>query len=64
MAECGYRLTVRDLPKGNYEIVNWVLFSKNLLAPFCRDLAALQEPAVICTPWGSFKNLLADSTAN
>jgi hypothetical protein len=26
---CGFRLTVRDLPKGYYLIANWVLFSKN-----------------------------------
>jgi len=27
IAECGFRLTVRDVPKGNYYITNWVLFS-------------------------------------
>ena len=26
-AECGFRLTVRDVPKGSYDITNWVLFS-------------------------------------
>jgi hypothetical protein len=26
-AECGFRLTVRDVPKGSYYITNWVLFS-------------------------------------
>jgi hypothetical protein len=29
IAQCGFRLTVRDLPKGYYLIGNWVLFSKN-----------------------------------
>ncbi|MCL2219414.1 MAG: hypothetical protein FWC23_03465 [Chitinispirillia bacterium] len=27
IAECGFRLTVRDVPKGSYYITNWVLFS-------------------------------------
>ncbi|MDR2577906.1 MAG: hypothetical protein LBC70_03710 [Chitinispirillales bacterium] len=26
-AECGFRLAVRDVPKGNYHITNWVVFS-------------------------------------
>jgi hypothetical protein len=29
IGHCGFRLTVRDLPKGYYLIGNWVLFSKN-----------------------------------
>jgi hypothetical protein len=27
IAECGFRLAVRDVPKGSYYITNWVLFS-------------------------------------
>jgi len=27
IAECGFRLVVRDVPKGSYDITNWVLFS-------------------------------------
>jgi hypothetical protein len=27
IAECGFRLTVRDVPRGSYYITNWVLFS-------------------------------------
>jgi hypothetical protein len=27
VAECGFRLAVRDVPKGSYDITNWVLFS-------------------------------------
>jgi len=27
IAECGFRLTVRDVPRGNYYITNWVVFS-------------------------------------
>lgn len=26
LAECGFRLSVRDVPRGNYYITNWVLF--------------------------------------
>ena len=29
LCDCGFRLAVRDLPKGNYLISNWVLFSGN-----------------------------------
>ena len=29
IGHCGFRLTVRDLPKGYYLIGNWVLFSKS-----------------------------------
>jgi hypothetical protein len=60
MAECGLRLTVRDLPKGDYEIVNWVLFSKHPFEASNRDSKSVLEPAAITTPAGLFSNLLVD----
>ncbi|HEX7510473.1 MAG TPA: hypothetical protein VF335_04180, partial [Chitinivibrionales bacterium] len=40
LCDCGFRLTVRDLPKGDYLITNWVLFSSGVAAPFALDEAA------------------------
>lgn len=37
LGHCGYRLTVRDLPKGYYLITNWVLFSKSNAAAFALE---------------------------
>jgi len=39
LCDCGFRLTVRDLPKGNYLITNWVLFSNSAAAPFALEQA-------------------------
>jgi hypothetical protein len=62
MAECGFRLAVCDLPKGTYEIVNWVLFPNNPLQSACRSLKSVLEPIVLTTQAGSFANLLTEST--
>jgi hypothetical protein len=58
MAECGFKLTVRDLPKGNYEVVNWVLFPQRPLEKDCRKLLLMLNPAVIMTTTGTFSNFL------
>ena len=58
MAECGFRLTVRDLPKGNYDVVNWVIFSRHSIGAGCRDPLSMLEPAAITTPTGTFSNFL------
>jgi hypothetical protein len=58
MAECGLRLTVRDLPKGNYNVVNWVIFSKHSLDSGGRDLMSVLEPAAITTSSGTYFNFL------
>jgi hypothetical protein len=47
LAECGFRLTVRDVPKGNYYITNWVLFSGGKQGDIERLGKALTEPVVI-----------------
>ncbi len=60
MADCGFRLTVRDLPKGNYAITNWVFFSKHPAASAGCDLLTILEPAVISTSSGTSLNLLVN----
>ncbi|GBU21454.1 hypothetical protein R80B4_01345 [Fibrobacteres bacterium R8-0-B4] len=47
IAECGFRLTVRDVPKGNYYITNWVLFSGGKAGDIERLGKSLMEPAAI-----------------
>jgi len=46
-AECGFRLTVRDVPKGNYYITNWVLFSGGKAGDIERLGKGLTEPLTI-----------------
>jgi hypothetical protein len=58
MAECGFRLTVRDLPRGNYDVVNWVIFSKRSLETDCRNPLSMLASAAITTPTGTFSNFL------
>ncbi len=40
LCHCGFRLSVRDLPKGYYSITNWVVFSNSGTAAFALDDAA------------------------
>jgi hypothetical protein len=40
LCHCGFRLSVRDLPKGSYAITNWVVFSNSGAAAFALDNAA------------------------
>jgi hypothetical protein len=47
IAHCGYRLTLRDLPKGNYLITNWVLFSLTGLEDMEILRRSLEQPAYI-----------------
>jgi hypothetical protein len=58
VAECGYRLAVRDLPKGNYEIVNWVTFPKKRQGCAVHELKTELEKWEIVTGAGKFTNLL------
>ncbi|MCU0608830.1 MAG: hypothetical protein MUF22_03560 [Chitinispirillaceae bacterium] len=52
--ECGFRLVVRDLPAGRYDIVNWVLFSRNS-APG-QEQRAIREPSLVKTSSGIYVN--------
>jgi hypothetical protein len=58
IAECGFRLTIRDLAKGDYDIINWVFFSKDRLETHKNDLLAVLEPAVVTTDAKTANNLL------
>jgi len=44
IAHCGYRLTLRDLPRGSYLITNWVLFSLTGLADMDGLYSSLTNP--------------------
>jgi hypothetical protein len=57
-AECGFRLTVNDLPKGSYDIVNWVFFSKHSPVSSGLGLKTIHEPAAITVSSRTFSNLL------
>ena len=52
LCHCGFRLSVCDLPKGNYAITNWVVFSNSGAAAFALDNAAdcLKNMAAISVP--------------
>jgi hypothetical protein len=58
LADCGLRLTVRDLPKGSYDIVNWVLFSRHSPGSAGREFDQILAPAAITSSSGTFQNLL------
>jgi hypothetical protein len=56
--EYGFRMTVVDLPKGHYEINNWVSFPSRTYTSI-NDLSSfILRPHTICTPWITSKNLL------
>ena len=40
LCHCGFRLAVRDLPKGDYRITNWVVFSNSGAAAFALEDAS------------------------
>jgi hypothetical protein len=47
VAECGVRYAIRDLPKGNYTIDNWVLFPHPLVVPRAGDCMSFLQPATV-----------------
>ena len=47
LAECGFRLTVRDVPKGNYYITNWVLFSGGKAGDIEKLGKSIMEPVTV-----------------
>lgn len=60
IGHCGFRLTVRDLPKGYYLIGNWVLFSRNGIGGLldaCDRLADMATLTVRGDP-ASYRNQL------
>jgi hypothetical protein len=47
IAHCGFRLTVRDLPRGSYLITNWVVFSGEGVAGLSSTASRVVDPAGI-----------------
>ncbi|KMQ50657.1 hypothetical protein CHISP_2508 [Chitinispirillum alkaliphilum] len=47
IGESGYRLTVRNVPRGYYHIVNWVIFSTGSRESIAQGARALSEPVKI-----------------
>lgn len=58
IAECGFKLSIRDLPKGSYDITNWVFFSKDRIEEQKKEILTVLDPAVITTNAATGKNLL------
>jgi|GEM_PF-658663 len=58
MAECGYRLMIHDVPKGRYDITNWVFFSQNGIKSIDRDFRGITAPALVETGGRASFNLL------
>ncbi len=59
--DCGYRMMIRDLPKGTYEINNWVLFSKDSYDELLDISKNIQKPSTISTQWRSNINHIVRS---
>jgi len=57
--EYGYRMMVRDLPKGRYEINNWVSFSTGTYSSLISLSSFIKVPASIETPWGLGYNFIS-----
>ena len=58
-AECGVRYSMRDLPKGSYRIVNWVVFPKPMVQPTETDFLRLLEPAQVTADGRAAPNLFS-----
>lgn len=61
IAECGYRLMIHDVPKGRYDITNWVFFSQDGLKSIDRDFRGITAPAIVETGERTSPNLLPAS---
>ena len=47
LAKCGVRYVVRDLPKGDYAIVNWVVFPRHCIVPPAGDCMSFLPLATV-----------------
>jgi hypothetical protein len=63
-ADCGFRLNINNLPKGYYEITNWVFFQSGSFANFKDEFKSVLEPAVVSTPDGDYLNELSASSSD
>lgn len=62
VAECGYRLVIRNLPRGYYDISNWVLFPKGDFVTVAAAYQGISVPTLVSTAKGTELNRLTVST--
>ena len=60
-ADCGFRMTIRDLPRGYYDITNWVMFPMQSYERLHDDFSSVLNPTLVFTPGGKFSNRLSVS---
>lgn len=53
IGHCGFHLTLQDLPRGYYDIVNWVLFSRGGADRLEAQTRRISSPAAITVSGGS-----------
>ncbi len=63
-ADCGFRLNIHNLPKGYYEITNWVFFQSGNYASFKDEFKSVSEPVIVSTPDGDYPNELSASSVH
>ena len=59
VTDCGYRIKLRDLHKGYYDITNWVMFPEGSFDRVINDFQSILKPLHIYTSDGRFSNLLS-----
>ncbi|HEX3020616.1 MAG TPA: hypothetical protein VHP36_09945 [Chitinispirillaceae bacterium] len=63
-ADCGFRLNIHNLPKGYYEITNWVLFQSGSYSSFKNDFKSVLKPVTVSSSDGEFENELCASSVH
>jgi hypothetical protein len=63
-ADCGFRLNIHNLPKGYYEITNWVFFQSGGYTSFKDEFKSVLEPVIVSTPDGDYPNELSASSVH
>lgn len=58
VAECGYRLVIRNLPRGYYDITNWVLFPSSDFSAVAAAYRGIAAPTWVSTAKGTEQNRL------
>ncbi|NLL14011.1 MAG: hypothetical protein GX267_11450 [Fibrobacter sp.] len=59
--DCGFRLNIHNLPRGYYEITNWVFFQSGDFASFKDEFRSVIEPAIVTAADGDYQNELSAS---
>ncbi|MBN1575119.1 MAG: hypothetical protein JW913_01105 [Chitinispirillaceae bacterium] len=61
--DCGYRLMIHDVPRGRYDITNWVVFSSGAAGGVGQALQRITNPALVSTTTGHARNRLVEEAA-